>query len=152
MHPLMTVVLDVPPRFAGAACAVAGSTPRALATAESLCRALGMRPITIAEENRALYHAAAAIASNYLITVESMAELLGRRAGLSREMLAPLVRASVEHWIARGRDALTGPIARGDAETVARQRAAVEAAEPKLLPLWDALARATAEVAGRSAP
>jgi predicted short-subunit dehydrogenase-like oxidoreductase (DUF2520 family) len=140
VHPLMSVVRGVIPRFEGAGCAVAGSTPRARDVAFALARALGMQPVEIADADRALYHAAAAVASNYLVALECAAESLAGRVGVSREMLAPLVRASLEQWIAQGKAALTGPIARGDAETVARERAAIAAREPALLALWDALA------------
>ena len=91
-------------------------------------------------DDRALYHAAATAASNFLVTVEGLAERLGDAVGLDRGALAPLVRATVENWAARGaRGALTGPIARGDEDTVARQRSAVAASAPDLLALWDAL-------------
>jgi 2-amino-4-hydroxy-6-hydroxymethyldihydropteridine diphosphokinase len=149
LHPLMTVMRGGTPAFLGAGCAVAGSTPLAREVAEALGRTLGMRPVEVADGDRALYHAAAAMASNYLVTLESAAELLAHRVGISRHMLAPLVRASVENWIAHGPRALTGPIARGDLETVTRQRAAIEAREPGLLALWDALARHTAQLAAR---
>ena len=147
MHPLMTVSSPAAADFRGAGCALAGSTPAAHAVAEALARILGMRPVTIADGDRALYHAAAAMASNYLVTLESVAETLAARVGVSREMLAPLVRASLENWIVQGAAALTGPIARGDAETVERQRAAIGAREPALLALWDALALQTAQIA-----
>jgi predicted short-subunit dehydrogenase-like oxidoreductase (DUF2520 family) len=145
LHPLMTV----PPGaarsvFSGAGCAIDGTTPRALAAAEELATVLGMRATQVADEDRVAYHAAASIASNFLVTLEGAAERLAATAGVDRELLAPLVRAAVENWAARGaEDALTGPIARGDEETVARQRAAVEERTPDLLPLFDALVDAT---------
>jgi predicted short-subunit dehydrogenase-like oxidoreductase (DUF2520 family) len=62
----------------------------------------------------------------------------------------PLVRATVDNWATQGADgALTGPIARGDDVTVERQRAAVAESAPELLPLWDALAAATRQLAVR---
>jgi len=145
LHPLMTIAAgaaaDV---LRGAGCAVDGSTPRALAAAEALAAALGLRATRVADEDRAAYHAAASIASNFLVTLEGAAERLAATAGLDRALLAPLVRATVENWAARGAEAaLTGPIARGDDETVARQRAAVEERAPDLLPLFDALTDAT---------
>jgi predicted short-subunit dehydrogenase-like oxidoreductase (DUF2520 family) len=145
LHPLMTVPAGAPAGvLAGAGCAVDGSTPRALAAAEALAAALGMRAVRVAEEDRVAYHAAASIASNFLVTIEGAAERLATTAGVDRELLAPLVRAAVENWAARGaEDALTGPIARGDDETVARQRAAIEERTPDLLPLFDALVDAT---------
>jgi predicted short-subunit dehydrogenase-like oxidoreductase (DUF2520 family) len=147
LHPLMSVV-GAGARFAGAACAIDGSTPRALATARALAERLEMRPRVVAESDRALYHAAASAASNFLVTLEGMAEQLAGRVGIGRDELVPLVRATVDNWAALGaRGALTGPIARGDEHTAERQRAAVASAAPELLPLWDALAAGTRALA-----
>lgn len=149
LHPLMTAPRAGATVFAGAGAAVAGSSPRALAIARELAARLGMRAVTIAEEDRAAYHAAASIASNFLTTVEGAAERLAATAGIDRELLAPLVRASVEAWVQLGAQAaLTGPIARGDEATVARQRAAVQERTPDLVALFDALAAATRSLAG----
>ncbi len=148
MHPLLSVV-GAGASFAGVTSAIEGSTLRALGVARALSLRLGMRARMIAATQRSLYHAAASVASNYLVTVEDMAERLAAHAGLDRVALVPLVRATVEHWAALGaKGALTGPIARGDEETVAGQRRAVEAAAPELLPLWDAMVRATRDLAG----
>jgi predicted short-subunit dehydrogenase-like oxidoreductase (DUF2520 family) len=149
LHPLMTVPTGADTaRFAGAGCAVDGATPRALAAAETLATALQMRPTRVADEDRTAYHAAASIASNFLVTIEGAAERLAATAGVDRAVLVPLVRAAVEDWAARGAEqALTGPIARGDDETVARQRAAIAARTPDLVPLFDALVAATRELA-----
>jgi len=144
LHPLMTVPAGGAPPFAGAGCAVAGTTPRAEAFARGLAERLGMRATTVADDDRAAYHAAASIASNFLVTLEGAAERLAATAGVERALLAPLVRAAVENWARLGaEDALTGPIARGDEATVARQRAAVADRTPDLLPLFDALVEAT---------
>ena len=149
LHPLMTVAHDGEPVFAGAGAAVAGSTPRALAIARELAARLGMRATTVADEDRAAYHAAASIASNFLVTLEGAAERLAGTAGVERELLAPLVRAAVENWARLGAEAaLTGPIARGDEATVARQRAAVQERAPDLVALYDAMADATRALAG----
>ena len=87
-----------------------------------------MRPVEIAEVDRPTYHAAASIASNFLITLEAAAERLAASVGVERELLVPLVRATVENWARVGPErALTGPVARGDEETVAAQRDAVAA-------------------------
>ena len=148
LHPLMTVPLEGAPAFAGAGAAVAGSTPRALAVAHALAERLGMRATTVADADRAAYHAAASIAANFLVTLEGAAERLAATAGVDRALLAPLVRAAVDNWARLGAaDALTGPIARGDEATVARQRAAVAERTPDLLPLFDALAAATRDLA-----
>jgi predicted short-subunit dehydrogenase-like oxidoreductase (DUF2520 family) len=142
LHPLMTV----PATFTGAGAAIAGSTDRALETARTLAEALGMQPFEIADDDRAAYHAAASMASNYLVALEDAAERLLATTGASRELLVPLIRATVENWARDGAGALTGPIARGDEETVARQRAAVEERTPELLRLFDALTESTREL------
>jgi len=142
VHPLMTV----PAAFRGASAAVAGSTDHALATAKALAEALGMKPVEIDDDDRAAYHAAASMASNYLVALEDAAERLLATTGASREMLVPLVRATVENWARDGAQALTGPIARGDEETVARQRAAIAERAPELLGLFDALTDSTRQL------
>jgi predicted short-subunit dehydrogenase-like oxidoreductase (DUF2520 family) len=147
LHPLQTIATpdtDV----TGAGCAIAGSSERALGVARELARALGMDPFELHDEQRPAYHAAASIASNYLLTLEAMAEEVAAGAGIApveaRRLLGPLVRQTVENWVERGpADALTGPVARGDEETVARQRAAVEAACPEALALFDELTART---------
>lgn len=150
MHPLLSVV-GAGARFQGATAAVDGSSPHATAVATALAERLGMRPRSIAPEQRALYHAAASAASNFLVTVEGMAEQLAAHVGLEREALAPLVRATVENWCALGAQrALTGPIARGDVQTAERQRAAVMRAAPAYAALWDALATATRALASQT--
>ena len=147
LHPLMTVTAEGAD-FAGAGAAIAGTTPRALGLAAELARALGMRPVEVAEADRAAYHAAASIASNFLVTLEAAAERVAGAAGVEREQLVPLVRATVENWARLGPErALTGPVARGDEATVARQRAAVEDVAPDLVPLFDELVSATRALA-----
>ncbi|WP_406247431.1 Rossmann-like and DUF2520 domain-containing protein [Microbacterium sp. M] len=150
IHPLQTFTgTEDPDVFHGVGAAIAGRTPKAVATADELARALGARPFEIDDAHRASYHAAASFASNYLLTLLDAAELLARTAGVSdaRDLLAPLVRQSVDNWQARGaRAALTGPIVRGDVATVERQREA--AAGENLGALFDALAEATGEIVG----
>jgi predicted short-subunit dehydrogenase-like oxidoreductase (DUF2520 family) len=151
LHPLTTIAPAAGPEaFFGVGCAISGSSERALAVASALTTRLGMHPVEVADANRDLYHAAASLASNYLVTLEAAAESLFARAGVERTLVAPLVRAAVENWAVLGAErALTGPIARGDVATVARQRAAVAQHAPDLVPLWDALAAATKALAGR---
>jgi predicted short-subunit dehydrogenase-like oxidoreductase (DUF2520 family) len=144
LHPLMTVTA-AGADFASVSAAIAGTTDRARATARDLALALGMEPFAVADEDRAAYHTAASVASNFLVTLEWAAERIG---GVDRAALAPLVRAAVDNWEAQGpRAALTGPIARGDEDTVTRQRAAVAERTPDLLALFDALAEATRALA-----
>lgn len=148
LHPLQTVP-DDRSSLAGAPAAVASSDPDALATATILAEALEMRPFEISDDARAIYHAAASIASNFLVTLEESAAALLGRAGVEepRELLSPLVLRSVANWAERGGEALTGPIARGDAETVERHLEAIRASAPELLPMYEALAERTRELA-----
>jgi predicted short-subunit dehydrogenase-like oxidoreductase (DUF2520 family) len=147
LHPLMTVT-DGSAGFAGAGAAIDGTSARALRFARGLAETIGMRAVRVAPEDRALYHAAASIASNFLVTLEAVAERLAAETGVERELLVPLVRATVENWAALGPErALTGPVARGDEATVARQRDAIAERAPESLELFDALVEATRSVA-----
>jgi predicted short-subunit dehydrogenase-like oxidoreductase (DUF2520 family) len=144
LHPLMTFP-SAGPIFAGAHAAIAGSSQGARLVAELFANALQMRPFEIADADRAAYHAAASIASNFLVTLEWAAERVG---GIDRSALALLVHRTVQNWATQGpHAALTGPVARGDDETVARQRAAVVERAPDLVELFDAMVAATRELA-----
>jgi predicted short-subunit dehydrogenase-like oxidoreductase (DUF2520 family) len=93
----------------------------------------------LADAERPLYHAGAAIASNYLVTLHRAASALFAAAGAPPEALEPLMRRTIENGFE-----LTGPIERGDWETVEAHREAIRAARPDLEPLYDVLAEATA--------
>jgi predicted short-subunit dehydrogenase-like oxidoreductase (DUF2520 family) len=151
LHPLMSVPAGSEPSvLRGAGAAVDGSSERALAVANVLALALGMRATRVKPEDRAAYHAAGAIAANFLVALEACAERLAATAGITREQLAPLVLATAEQWARLGPEAaLTGPIARGDEGTVARHRAVIAERTPELLPVWTELAEVTRAVAGR---
>lgn len=148
LHPLQTFTgKETPEVFRGIGVAVDGRTPEALEVAEQLARALGANPFHVDDAHRATYHAAASFASNFVLTVLDAAEHLAKDAGVDRAHLAPLVRQTVDNWSVSGAaSALTGPIARGDEATVARQRAA----SADYRDLFDALAAATRAVAGRA--
>jgi predicted short-subunit dehydrogenase-like oxidoreductase (DUF2520 family) len=116
---------------------------------------LGGQAITIAPEHKPLYHAAAVFSANYLITLLETAVGLLEHIGLSRDdarkALSPLARASVENFLERDlAGALTGPIARGDSETVARHLHHLAADQPELLDIYRAVGRRTAELAGQA--
>ena len=152
LHPLQTFAGEATPPLKGIGCAIAGSTRDALEAARSIADRLGMVPFELPDHKRAAYHAAASVASNFLVTLQAMAEEVARDAGLepaqARRLLAPLVRTTVENWVALGPEAaLTGPVARGDDHTVTAQRPAISAAAPQLLPLFDALVERTRAIA-----
>ena len=147
MHPLMTfpggeVHLD------GVWCAVAGTGPAERQEAERLARLVGMQPFPLEEADRAAYHAAASMASNFFVALQADAQALADRAGIPSEVLAPLVRATLDNLERVGpEEALTGPIARGDQGTVDLQRQAIADRAPELLALFDVLAGRTRELA-----
>jgi predicted short-subunit dehydrogenase-like oxidoreductase (DUF2520 family) len=148
LHPLQTVPDDLA-AISGAAAAIAGSDEEALAHARSLAEALGLTPFELSEDARAAYHAAAAIASNFLVALEESAVGLLDAAGVEngRELLAPLVLRSAANWAEHGGATLTGPIARGDHETVRRHTDAVADTAPELTALYETLAERTRELA-----
>jgi len=147
IHPLQTVT-GAGTSFRGITAALSGSTTRAHAVAARLADALGMTGVTVLDQDRAAYHAAASIAANFLVTLEGMAEELAATAGIEREALVPLVRAAVDNWAERGAAAaLTGPVSRGDTATIARQRRAIAERLPDRLALFDALVDATRDLA-----
>lgn len=153
LHPLQTVP-DAQASLVGSPAAIAGSDDGALVLARDLAERLGMKPFEVTEDSRAAYHAAASIASNFLVALESSAVELLEAAGVAdadaaRELLAPLVLRSAANWAERGPEALTGPIARGDEETVERHLAAIDDVAPELLDLYRALADRTRDVAAR---
>lgn len=155
LHPLQAITRETT-SLSGSGCAVAGSTPEARRLATTLAADLGMVPFALEDSRRAAYHAAASIASNFLVTLQAAAETIAATGGLApadaRRLLAPLVRTTVDNWASLGPErALTGPAARGDDTTVAAQRSAVAAAAPELLPLFDALLDRTRALAGRPA-
>lgn len=153
IHPLQTFTGDEPPDvFHGIGAAIAGRTSEARTAAEKLARALGARPFDVADAHRAGYHAAASIASNLLLAVLDAAERVAAAQGIpdARRLLEPLVARTVSNWTEQGAAAaLTGPIARGDDDTVRRQRDAVAATNPDLIPLFDQLCDSTRDLAGR---
>lgn len=149
LHPLQTVPEGSVSPLADAPCAVAGSSPDAIELARALAHRLGMKPFEVPDESRAAYHAAASIASNFLVALEESAAELLARAGIEdgHELLAPLVLRSAANWAEQGGAALTGPIARGDEATVQVHLEALRNTTPELIGLYEALAERTRELA-----
>jgi predicted short-subunit dehydrogenase-like oxidoreductase (DUF2520 family) len=148
LHPVQTITHE-DPELIGASCAVSGSTPEALELARALAHRLGMHSFEVPEAKRATYHAAASMASNFLVTLEESAARLLEAAGVEegRARLGPLVLRTATNWHESGPKALTGPIARGDEATVNRHLEAIEAECPELLDLYRALAERTRALA-----
>jgi predicted short-subunit dehydrogenase-like oxidoreductase (DUF2520 family) len=115
--------------------------------AEALVIEMGGEPVFIAEENRALYHAALAFAANHLVTLVTEAAGMLALAGADspNAMLGPLLGAALDNALRFGDAGLTGPVARGDQATVAAHVAVLAARDPAALPAYRALARLTAD-------
>jgi predicted short-subunit dehydrogenase-like oxidoreductase (DUF2520 family) len=140
LHPLQTFTrARGPEQLDGAWAAVTSESGEARHAGTWLAETLGLRPFELDDEARPLYHAGAAIASNYLVTLHEVAADLFRAAGAPPEALVPLMRRTIDNGFE-----LTGPIERGDWATVDAHRQAIRAARPELEPLYDVLAEATA--------
>jgi predicted short-subunit dehydrogenase-like oxidoreductase (DUF2520 family) len=140
LHPLQTFNRSGDPsQLDDSYAAVTGETAAAREVGRALAEMLGLNPFDLDESNRALYHAGATIASNYLVTLHRAASKLFEEAGAPPAGLEPLMR----RVIGNGFD-LTGPIARGDWETVERHLMTLREREPELVPLYSVLAEATA--------
>jgi predicted short-subunit dehydrogenase-like oxidoreductase (DUF2520 family) len=132
-------------RLAGSWCAVEGPS-----SVERLAVSLGMRPFRVASAQRAAYHAAATIASNHLVALVAQAARVAASAGVPPEALGPLLRATLENLDSLGPEAaLTGPVARGDVDTVVRHLRALPVEERDA---YVSMALAALKVTGRDDP
>ncbi len=139
LHPLQTFTRERgPEQLDGAFAAVTAETAEAHEIGSWLARTLGLEPFELADGKRAIYHAGAAIASNYLVTLRRAAGSLLEAAGAPPEALDPLMRRTIENGFE-----LTGPIARGDWETVAAHVTAIRAERSELVPMYETLAETT---------
>jgi predicted short-subunit dehydrogenase-like oxidoreductase (DUF2520 family) len=148
MHPVMTFTgrPDDVDRLAGVSFGVTAPDPL-LPVAEALVVEMGGEPVIIDESRRGLYHAALANAANHLVTLVAQSGELLSSAGVPdpARMLGPLLYATLDNVLRLGDQALTGPVARADVDTVASHIAVLRAAAPGMLPAYLALARLTAD-------
>ena len=139
VHPLQTFTrARGAEQLDGAFAAVTAESGEAQQVGFELARTLGLEPFALADAKRALYHAGAAIASNYLVTLRRAAGSLLEAAGAPPEALDPLMRRTIENGFE-----LTGPIARGDWETVEAHIAAIRDERPELEHMYATLAQTT---------
>jgi predicted short-subunit dehydrogenase-like oxidoreductase (DUF2520 family) len=148
LHPVMTFTgrPDDVSKMAGISFGV--TAPEQLRpVAEALVVEMGGEPVFITEDNRGLYHAALANAANHLVTLVAASSDLLRQAGVPdpAKMLGPLLGAALENALLLGDQALTGPVARGDADTVAAHVEVIATIAPEALGAYLALARLTAD-------
>jgi predicted short-subunit dehydrogenase-like oxidoreductase (DUF2520 family) len=164
IHPAMTFTggdEDIA-RLADTCFGVTAADEIGYAIAQSLVLEIGGEPVGVREQDRTLYHAALAHASNHIVTIVADAlealraalsgqELLGQElvgdnpGGIAERVIAPLARAALENTLVRGQGALTGPVARGDAPAVAGHLAALRALDPELAEAYRAVALRTAQ-------
>lgn len=139
VHPLQTLTRERgPEQLEGAWAAISAENDDAMARARWLAETLGLRPFEVADADRTLYHAAAVIGGNFLVTLHRVATRLLEEVGAPSEAIVPLMARTIEN----GFD-LTGPIARGDWATVEAHVAVLEDRAPDLIPLYRALVEAT---------
>lgn len=148
LHPAMTftgTAVDVQ-RLAG--CSFGVTAPQELRlAAEALVIEMGGEPEWIAEESRPLYHAALALGANHLVTLVAQSMELLAKAGVAApdRMLGPLLGAALDNALRSGDAALTGPVARGDAGTVAAHIGELREHAPQAVAGYIEMARATAD-------
>ncbi len=152
LHPLVS--LPDPEQgsdaLVGAAFAVAASGPAAEAVVAGVVADLGGRRFTVDDDHRAAYHATATVAANHLVALCAHVERLAAGASVPAEVFWPLMAGALSNVIETGSAAaLTGPIQRGDWDTVRAHLAAIDAGEREL---YRHLAVATARLAGRTLP
>ncbi len=124
--------------------------PAAVSVAKGIVQSLGGRVLEIRREDKPLYHAAAVIASNYLVTLLMNADSIFKKIGLGMEVLIPLVRGTLANVERYGSSALTGPIQRGDWETVKAHLKVLMEDFPGMADLYRTLGMYTARIAGRN--
>jgi predicted short-subunit dehydrogenase-like oxidoreductase (DUF2520 family) len=151
VHPLVSLTPDHgAQRLLSGAWFGLTASPGTEAAARELVAALGGRPIDVPSGRRALYHAAASVASNHVVALLAQVERLALASGVPTEALLELAAGSLDNVRMAGpAAALTGPVARGDWPTVARHRRALPDYERAL---YEALANAAARLAGRDLP
>ena len=148
LHPAMTftgTALDLD-RLAD--CCFGVTAPEPLRpVAEALVLEIGSEPVWVEQEMRPLYHAALAHGANHLVTLVAQSLQALAAAGVEQpaRVLGPLVAAALDNALRAGDAALTGPVARGDAGTVAEHLRQLQSLTPDIRPTYVALARATAE-------
>jgi predicted short-subunit dehydrogenase-like oxidoreductase (DUF2520 family) len=139
VHPLQTLSRERgPEQLDGAWAAVTADGEEAMARATWLAETLGLRHFPLRDADRPLYHAAAVIAGNFLVTLERTAARLFEDVGAPPEALVPLMLRTIENGFV-----LTGPIARGDEGTIRAHLSALRDRAPEIEPLYRALAEAT---------
>jgi len=129
-------------------CCFGVTAPEALrVVAEALVVEMGAEPMWVEEQDRPTYHAALAHGANHLVTLVAQAMQVLGSAGVQdpQRLIAPLLHAALDNALRLGDGALTGPVARGDAGTVAAHLAQLSQQTPDIRPTYVALARATAE-------
>ena len=139
VHPLQTFTRSRgAEQLDGAFAAVSAETDEACEVGVWLAVTLGLEPFTLADSKRVAYHAGAAIASSYLVTLRRAAGSLLDAAGAPPEALDPLMRRTIENDFE-----LTGPIARGDWATVDAHVTAIRTERPELEAMYVTLAETT---------
>jgi predicted short-subunit dehydrogenase-like oxidoreductase (DUF2520 family) len=155
IHPVRSFARpeQVVKNFSGTLCGVEGD-PRALDILAACFSAIGAEFVPIMAEQKVLYHAGAVFASNYLVTLQDVAQATYGSAGIAPEvalkLMEPLVRSTIDNIFSHGpAAALSGPIARGDMETASKQLEALTMANPQHAELYRVFVDLTVTLAAR---
>jgi len=148
LHPAMTftgTAMDLQ-RLADCCFGITAQAPLR-PVAEALVVEMGAEPVWIEEQDRPMYHAGLSHGANHLVTLVAQSMQVVSSAGVQepQRLIAPLLKAALDNALRLGDGALTGPVARGDAGTVAAHLAQLSRQTPDIRPTYVALARATAE-------
>lgn len=154
LHPLQAFAPYAPGQaspFTGINMSVEG-TSGAASLGKKIAAALQARAFTIPTDAKILYHAAAVVASNYLVTLEHIALTLLAQTGLEQarayEILAPLIQGTLGNIASKGSvDALTGPVVRGDVAVIARHLADIDKKMPQFSGVYRLLGQHTLDIA-----
>jgi predicted short-subunit dehydrogenase-like oxidoreductase (DUF2520 family) len=145
LHPLQTFQLGLgPSQFDGAWGGLTAESDEARRAGHALGELLGLRVFELADEDRAVYHAAATLAASHLVTLHAAAADLLASADVPAEALDPLMRRTMENEFAP-----TGPLVRGDRETVRKHLEAIRARRPQLERLYRELVDVSERMAVR---
>ena len=153
LHPLQSIVdITVAEQAIRQSWFTSEGSDQAIEAATDMVESIGSRLINISKQDKIIYHTAAVIASNYMVSIVSQAGQLLETSGMSMGHLIPLIKSTVANIEKHGQSALTGPVQRGDWATVKAHITELYERFPDILPSYDALGRYTAHIARKQWP
>ena len=153
LHPLQSIMdTDVAKTSLKSSYFTVEGSPRAISVARNMVGSFGACLSEISKNDKTLYHLAAVMASNYMVTLADQATQILNKIGLDLKVLLPLMKGTLSNIEKHGSNALTGPIQRGDWDTVRAHMHVLEDTFPDIMEVYRGLGMLTAKMAGRSWP